>query len=298
MAVLGVMIEAQEGLDWERWRRVVRDAERLGFAALRVSDHCQSVFGVEGRRSLAAWPALALAAEWTERIQLGTMVSPMTFYEPAVLARLALAVDELAGGRLILGLGAGWNVAEHERFGIPLPPTWRERFDRLEAGIARIRETFAGRDIPLLIGGTGQKRTRTIAAREAAEWNGGAPDGPAYRELSAALDARCREIGRDPAAIRRSLMKSCVVGRDLDELRRRVVEIARVVPPPRLTGETPDELLESARRRWFVGTPEEVAGQMRPFAEAGVDLFLIQHFALDDADALELLAGEVAPRLA
>ena len=121
MAHIGVMIEAQEGLDWPRWRRIVADAERLGFAALRVSDHCQSVFGVEGRRSLSAWVALALAAEWTERIQLGTMVSPMTFYEPAVLARIALGVDELSGGRLLLGVGTGWNVPEHERFGIRLP---------------------------------------------------------------------------------------------------------------------------------------------------------------------------------
>jgi alkanesulfonate monooxygenase SsuD/methylene tetrahydromethanopterin reductase-like flavin-dependent oxidoreductase (luciferase family) len=298
VAQLGVMIEAQEGLDWEHWRRVVADAERLGFAALRVSDHCQSVFGVEGRRSLSAWVALALAAEWTERIQLGTMVSPITFYEPAVLGRIALAVQELSGGRLILGVGTGWNVAEHERFGIRLPPTWGERFDRLEEGIHRIRQTFAGRDVPLLIGGGGPRRTRTIAAREAAEWNTGAPDAETFGAMSAGLDDRCREIDRDPSRIRRSLMKGCIVGRDHDELRRRAVEIAKVVPPPRITGRNADEILASARQRWFVGTPEEVASQMRPFAEAGADLFLLQHFALDDADSLELLAAEVVPRMA
>ena len=292
------MVEAQEGLDWERWRRIVADVERLGFAALRVSDHCQSLMGVEGRRSLSTWVALALAAEWTERIQLGPMVSPMTFYEPAVLGRTALAVDELSGGRLIVGVGAGWNAAEHERFGIRFPPTWKERFDRLEEGIRRIRQTFAGRDVRFLIGGGGQRRTRTIAAREATEWNTGAPDAGAFGAMSAALDARCREIGRDPSAIRRSLMKGCIVGRDLDELRWRAGEIAGVVPPPRLTGEDADAILDSARRRWFVGTPDEVAAQMRPYAEAGVDLFLLQHFALDDAASLELLAGEVAPRLA
>jgi alkanesulfonate monooxygenase SsuD/methylene tetrahydromethanopterin reductase-like flavin-dependent oxidoreductase (luciferase family) len=298
VARIGVMIEAQEGLDWGRWRRIVADAERLGFAALRVSDHLQSVFGVEGRRSLSAWPALALAAEWTERIQLGTMVSPMTFYEPPVLGRVALAVDELSGGRLILGLGTGWNVAEHERFGVRLPPGWKERFDRLEDGIRRIRDVFDGRDVPILIGGGGRLRTRTIAAREAAEWNVSAPDAGAYGAMSRALDERCREIGRDPSGIRRSLMKSCIVGRDLDDLRGRAIEFAKVVPPPRLTGDTADELLASARQRWFVGTPEEVAAQMRPFVEVGVDLFLVQHFLLDDAEALELLATEVAPRLA
>ena len=298
MAHIGVMIEAQEGLDWALWRGIVADAERLGFAALRVSDHCQSVFGVEGRRSLSAWVALALAAEWTERIQLGTMVSPMTFYEPAVLARIALAVDELSRGRLLLGVGTGWNMAEHERFGIPLPPTWGERFDRLEEGIRRIRQALDGREIPLLIGGGGPRRTRTIAAREAAEWNTAAPDAETFGAMCLALDDRCREIGRDPSEIRRSLMKACLVGRDLDELRLRAIEVAKVVPPPRITGETPDEILASARQRWFVGTPDEVVAQMRPFAEAGAELFLLQHFALDDADALELLAAEVEPQLA
>src|SRR5919202_2957863 len=135
------MIEAQEGLDWPRWRRIVDDSERLGFGALRCSDHCFSVVGVEGRHSLQTWVALALAAEWTERIQLGSMVSPITFYEPAVLARLALAVDELSGGRLILGVGTGWYQEEHERFGIAFPGLG-ERFARLEAGISRIRSVF------------------------------------------------------------------------------------------------------------------------------------------------------------
>jgi len=96
MAELGVMIEAQDGLDWDLWRQTACDADRLGFASLRTSDHCFSVFGVTDRHSLPAWPALALAAEWTTGIQLGPMVSPMTFYEPAILARFARAVDELA----------------------------------------------------------------------------------------------------------------------------------------------------------------------------------------------------------
>lgn len=290
------MIEAQEGLTWARWRRVVADAERLGFAALRVSDHCQSVFGVEGRESLSAWIALALAAEWTERIQLGPMVSPMTFYVPAVVGRQARAVDELSGGRVIMGVGTGWNLAEHERFGIPFPPTWGERFDLLEAGIARVRKTFAGRDIPFLIGGGGARRTRTIAAREASEWNTGAPDAETYAAMSAALDGRCRELGRDPSEIRRSLMKGVLIGGDLGELRERAVRMAGVVP--RLQVGDADAVLAAARERWFVGTVDEVVAQMRPFAEAGVELFMLQHFLLEDAGVLELLAGEVAPALA
>ncbi|HSR23663.1 MAG TPA: LLM class flavin-dependent oxidoreductase, partial [Candidatus Eisenbacteria bacterium] len=276
MAHVGVMIEAQEGLTWGRWRRIVADAEALGFAALRVSDHCLSVFGVEGRESLPAWTALTLAAEWTERIQLGPMVSPVTFYVPAVLGRHARAVDELSDGRLIMGVGAGWNQAEHERFGIPFPPTWRERFDLLEEGIRRIREVFAGHDIPFLVGGGGRRRTRTIAAREAAEWNTGAPDPETYRAMSAALDERCRELGRDPSLVRRSLMKGYVLGRDAGELRERAVRLAEVVP--RLRAGDPDAVLAAARERWFVGTPDEVVAQMRPYAESGVDLFVLQHF--------------------
>jgi alkanesulfonate monooxygenase SsuD/methylene tetrahydromethanopterin reductase-like flavin-dependent oxidoreductase (luciferase family) len=254
------------------------------------------VFGIEGRQSLSSWVALALAAAWTERVQLGPMVSPITFYVPAVLGRQARAVDELSNGRVIMGVGAGWNVAEHERFGIPFPPTWRERFDLLEEGIARIRQTFAGRDIPFLIGGGGQRRTRTIAAREASEWNTGAPDAEAYRAMSAGLDERCRELGRDPSEIRRSLMKGFLVGRNAGELRERAARAAEA--NPRLRGDDPDAVLAAARERWFVGTPEEIVAQMRPFAEAGVDLFMLQHFLLDDRDELELLAREVLPALA
>lgn len=294
MAHVGVMIEAQEGLNWDRWRRIVDDAERLGFVSLRVSDHCQSVMGVQGRESLPAWPALAMAAAQSERIELGSMVSPMTFYVPAVLGRIARAVDELSGGRLILGVGAGWNEAEHRAFGIPLPP-WRERFDRLEEGIGRIRQTFAGRPLRLLIGGGGERRTRDITAREASEWNYSAPDVETFREKSSALDARCREIGRDPGEIRRSLMRGYLLGRDRKELHERLAQVAGVIP--RLQGGEPEGIIATLRERWFVGTPEEVADQMRRYAEAGVELFMLQHFLLDDRDALELLAAEVVPAL-
>ena len=293
MAQIGVMIEAQEGLNWALWKRIVSDAERLGFASLRTSDHLQSIMGAH-RESLSAWPALALAAEWTERIQIGPMVSPMTFYVPAVLGRIARAVDELSSGRLILGVGAGWNEAEHKAFGIPLPG-WRERFDRLEDGIRRIRQTFTSREIPLLIGGGGERRTREITAREAAEWNFAAPDLETFREKSAALDARCREVGREPLEIRRSIMRGYVLGRDEAELRDRVYRVAEVIP--RLQGMEPEAALTALRGRWFVGTPEEVVDQMRNYVEAGVDLFMLQHFLLDDAEALELLASAVAPAL-
>jgi len=223
------------------------------------------------------------------------MVSPITFYVPAVLGRIARGVDELSGGRLILGIGTGWNEAEHKAFGIPMPG-WRERFDRLEESIPRIRQTFTSREIPLLIGGGGERRTRNITAREAAEWNFLTPDVETFKEKSAALDARCREIGREPTDIRRSMMRGYMIGRDEAELRRRVRDLGEVIP--RWQGVAPEQALEALRERWFVGTPDQVVEQMRPYAEAGVDLFMLQHFLLDDAAALELLANEVTPALA
>src|SRR5579884_131168 len=141
MAGIGVMIEAQEGLTWEIWRSLCRDVESLGLDSLWRSEHLFSVMGVEGRECLECWTSLALAAEWTSRVEFGPLVSPLTFHQPAVLARAAASVDQLSGGRLVLGVGAGWYEEEHRRLGLELPPL-RERFDRLEAGLRRIKEVL------------------------------------------------------------------------------------------------------------------------------------------------------------
>jgi alkanesulfonate monooxygenase SsuD/methylene tetrahydromethanopterin reductase-like flavin-dependent oxidoreductase (luciferase family) len=294
MAELGVMIEAQEGLDWNLWRRIATSADRLGYAALRTSDHCFSVFGVEGRHSLPAWPALALAAAWTDRIQLGPMVSPMTFYEPAVLARIARAVDELSGGRVILGVGAGWYQREHEDFGIPFL-TLKERFDRLEASIDRIGRTLHDHPLPLLLGGGGERRTLKLVAQHAAEWNLGTRDPGLYRAKSAVLQEHCRSVGRDPRQIRRSVMNGIIVGRDEADLRRRAARFASFMPS--MEGMTPEAALDASRPRMFAGTPDEIVAQMEPLVREGVELFMLQHFLLDDEAALELLASEVMPKV-
>lgn len=298
MARLGVMIEAQEGLDWARWRRITADAERLGFASLRVSDHLRSVMGVDGRTSLQAWVALALAAEWTSRIELAPMVSPMTFYEAGVLARIAVGVDELSGGRLLLGMGAGWNEIEHEEFGVPFLD-WKGRFDRLQDAVERIPGLVSrmpgARPLRLLLGGHGVRRSLPLIARHAFEWNGpGHVD--VYREKATILDRMCGEIGRDPRDIRRSIMTGVVVGRTRDEVRERASAMRRVLPD--LADADVDTALDVLRQRWPVGTPDEVAERLRPLAGEGVELFMLQHFLLDDADHLEVLSTEVAPRLA
>ena len=132
---VGIMIEGQEGLTWERWFRLAQTAEDMGFESLCRSDHLTGLGGVSKRPSLETWTSLTALALRTKRIRFGAMVSPLTFYHPAFLAKMAAAVDNLSGGRLDLGLGAGWNEHEHKMFGVPFF-TLKERLDRLETLVA------------------------------------------------------------------------------------------------------------------------------------------------------------------
>ena len=188
---LNVMIEGQEGLNWERWQRLARAAEDGGFAGLYRSDHLTGLFGDSTRPSLETWASLPYLATATRRIRFGPIVSPMTFYQPAILAKRAAAIDQLAGGRFDLGIGAGWNEMEHRMFGIPFPPL-RERMDRFEAGARAIRALWRGTPVTLeqpytplvdaqsfplpaggrlVVGGRGERRTMRVAAELADEWN-------------------------------------------------------------------------------------------------------------------------------
>jgi alkanesulfonate monooxygenase SsuD/methylene tetrahydromethanopterin reductase-like flavin-dependent oxidoreductase (luciferase family) len=304
MTKIGIMIEGQEGLSWERWRNLCRDVEGLGFDSLRRSEHLISLMGddTSSRDCIDCWTSLALAAEWTKTIQFGPMVSPMTFHHAAVLARKAAAVDLLSGGRLILGVGAGWNENEHVVFGLPFLTTGG-RMDLFEQGVARIRDTWvrsnpkpAQNPIPLLMGGVGEKRALPLVAREAAEWNYTRMDHEEYRHKREVINRACNGIGRDPASIRYSVMSSFLIGRDLDDLRQRALQLAEVIP--QFKRDSADEILQVVRQRAFVGTPEEIAEQIRKYAALGVDLFMLQHFLLDDRDALELLASDVIPAVA
>jgi len=299
---LGIMIEGQEGLSWERWRRLCTDVEALGFASLRRSEHLISLMGDDARDCIDCWTSLAMAAEWTKTIQFGPMVSPMTFHHAAMLARQAAAVDVLSGGRLIFGIGAGWNEREHEMFGIPFL-TVKERMDLLENGVARIRDTWTRSNpkpvqnpIPILMGGVGEKRHLPLVAREAAEWNYTRMNHEEYRHKRDVINQSCHDIGRDPASIRYSVMTTYIIGRDRSELRERAVKLRDVLP--HLKGLDADQALARVRQTAFVGTPEEMAEQIRGYAALGVDLFMLQHFLLDDRDALRLLAEEVMPAVA
>jgi len=306
------MIEAQEGLTWDRWFRIAERVESLGLDSLWRSDHFFSLMGHPERPALECWTSLTALAQRTQRIQFGPLVSPMTFRHPALLARMAAAVDGLSAGRLVLGVGAGWNEAEHEAYGISLPPL-KERFDRLEEGISVIKALWTGGPVdfdgryyrlrgaasyprpvqqpgpPLLIGGDGEVRLLRIVAREADEWNSHAPGPDAYRHKRARLEEHCRTVGRNPDEIRRSWMGGGLVGRDVAEVREKgrwhqsfLAALASVAPEA-----APDEL---RRRSWIVGTPDQVATQLAAYAALGVDRVMFQWYNLDDLDGLGLLA--------
>jgi alkanesulfonate monooxygenase SsuD/methylene tetrahydromethanopterin reductase-like flavin-dependent oxidoreductase (luciferase family) len=302
VAKIGVMIEGQEGLNWDRWRHICNDAETLGFDSLRRSDHLFSVMGVVDRDCIECWTSLALAAEWTTKIEFGPMVSPLTFRPPALLARMATAVDLLSNGRLILGVGAGWYEREHVENGIPFL-TLGGRMDLLEEGIKTIHATWQRANpkpprgtIPLLMGGRGEKRALPMVAREAVEWNLSHMDAEEYVHKRKVLDAACHAIGRDPASIRHSVMASFVIGRDRAELHERALQVRDVIPS--LKGLDADAVLGKVGQTGLVGTPEEIADQIKRHSALGVDLFMLQHFLLDDRDALKLLASDVIPAVA
>jgi alkanesulfonate monooxygenase SsuD/methylene tetrahydromethanopterin reductase-like flavin-dependent oxidoreductase (luciferase family) len=302
MAKVGIMIEGQEGLNWDRWRLICHDAEALGFDSLRRSDHLFSVMGVIERDCIECWTSLAMAAEWTKTIEFGPMVSPLTFRPPALLARMATAVDLLAGGRLILGVGAGWYEREHVENGIPFL-TMGGRMDLLEEGIKTIRATWEKANpkpprgsIPLLMGGRGEKRALPMVAREAVEWNLSHMDAEEYVTKKKVLDAACRAIGRDPSSIRHSVMANFIIGRDRMEVRERALQLREIIP--NLKGLGADEVIAKVGEHGLAGTTEEVADQINKYSMQGVELFMLQHFLLDDRDALKLISSDVIPAVA
>jgi F420-dependent oxidoreductase-like protein len=320
MIRVGVMIEGQEGLTWDRWRTIAQTVEALGFESLWRSDHLFSLFGLPTRPGLDTWASLTALATATHRIRFGPLVCPITFYHPSLLARHAAAVDVLSGGRLELGVGAGWHDREHQAFGIPYPPVG-ERIRRLDEAAQVIRALwgdgpaqFAGRyyrldgavgwpkplqrpRIPMVVGGRGP-RVLEVVARHADEWNcaGGRPPAD-VRAKTEILTAACERIGRDPRTIRRSWMGAFLIGENGAALERRAKKIQEIVPP---RASTPAATLPDVLRRegWLVGSPQDIVGQIQGLAAEGIERFMLQFFDQEDLDALRLVAQEVLPRLA
>jgi alkanesulfonate monooxygenase SsuD/methylene tetrahydromethanopterin reductase-like flavin-dependent oxidoreductase (luciferase family) len=283
---IGILVETEEGLDWDQWRTTFRAAERLGFESVWISDHLQSSWS-PGNQGLEPWTALAVAAAETQRVLLGPLVSPVTFREPALMARAAENMDDLSGGRFVLGLGLGWNAEEHAAAGIAFPSVM-ERSRRLAEAIERIRRQLGERRMPIMVGGKGPRSTLPIVARLADEWNVTPSSLADYVMCAAELDRLCGEFGRDAREIRRSVAVGVLIGRDAAELDARSQRMRRLIAP---LAEVEDVLGSARQMGWVVGTPDEIALALKAFTDAGVERVILGHYDLNDVAVLELVAG-------
>jgi len=270
------MIEGQNGLTWARWQRIVRAVEDLGFAGLYRSDHFTNM-NPPDLDSLELWVSLTWLAANTKRIAFGPLVTPLSFRHPVMTLRMATAVDDLSGGRLTLGLGAGWQVREHANYGFELLDV-RARFARFREGLQIITRLLQRDEPPILIGGSGPLRTLPLAARYAAEWNGTFQTPEKYKALNHRLNELLTKRGRRAGDVRRSLMTGLVFGRTEAEVEQR------------LRGRSRETLRD---RGVVIGTPPAVAEHLGRLQEAGVQRVMLQWLELDDLAGLEALARAV-----
>jgi alkanesulfonate monooxygenase len=306
---LRTFIEPQQGATYDDQLAVAQLSEELGFGAFFRSDHYLAM-GVDGRPGPTdSWVTLAGIARETSTIRLGTLMTSATFRHPGPLAISVAEVDAMSGGRVELGLGAGWYEAEHRAYAIPFPPVG-ERFDRLTEQLAIVTglwatpegETFSynGRHYqvsdspglpkphqrpgpPLLVGGHGARRTPALAAEHAAEFNIGFSDEATTGEQFERVRAACRDIGRDPDDLVYSAAQVVCCGETEDVVRRRAEAIGR----------SPDQL----RAEGLAGSPQEVVDKIGRFAERGADRIYLQVLDLHDLDHIRLLAAEVMPHV-
>lgn len=305
MLDVALMVEGQNGLTWDRWQRIAQAVEDLGFAGLYRSDHFTNA-NPPDIESLELWVSLTWLASHTRRIEFGPLVAPVSFRHPVLMARMASAVDDLSGGRLTLGLGAGWQEREHANFGFDLLDV-PQRFARFEEGLEVTRRlltsdepvSFEGAFYhlhdaimlprpqrpggpPILIGGNGPKLTLPLTARFAHEWNAVFTTAEIFAARNVRLDELLREQHRQPSEVRRSLMTGVIFGRDDAEVQRRIGD------------KNADEL---RGRGIIVGTAGEVVEQLGRLAEVGVQRVMLQWLDLDDLDGIEAMATSVLPQV-
>jgi F420-dependent oxidoreductase-like protein len=303
-----IFTEPQQGATYDDLLAVARRAEDLGFGAFFRSDHLLHMSGDGTPGPTDAWVTLAGLARETSTIRLGTLVTAMTFRLPGPLAVSVAQVDQMSGGRVELGIGAGWFQGEHEAYGIPFPPLG-ERFDRLEEQLdvitgmwstppGELYESPGGHypvtaspaltkpaqsPLPIILGGGGPKRTPALAARYAAEFNTPFVPVEFFQNQCDRVRSACEAIDRDPSSIDFSATFVVCCGADEAEFARRAEAIGR----------EPDEL----RQNGAAGTPDEVAATLRAWREAGADRVYLQVLDLDDLGHLDLVAAEVTPLL-
>jgi F420-dependent oxidoreductase-like protein len=305
---LRIMTEPQAGADYDDLLAVARQAEQTGFGAFFRSDHYLSLDPAKDGRpgSTDAWTTLAGLARETSRIRLGTLVSSATFRMPGVLAIQVAQVDQMSGGRVEFGLGAGWFAAEHAAYGVPFPPTG-ERFDRLSEQLEIVtglwstplgkRYDFGGEhytvtdspalpkpvqpSIPVIVGGTGPKRTPALAARYAHEFNVPFLSTSEARRRFDLVGEACRRIERTDEPVY-SVMLAVGVGRTDPEVARRIADV---------------EDKAALRARGVIGSPAQAVDTLGRYAEAGCRRVYLQLLDLTDLDQLELIAGEVMSQI-
>jgi F420-dependent oxidoreductase-like protein len=300
---IAIMIEAQNGLTWPRWQNLTAAVEDLGFAGLYRSDHITNA-GPPDIASLELWVSLTWLASHTKRIEFGPLVSPLSVRHPVLTARMASAVDDLSGGRLTLGLGAGWQEREHNMFGFDLLDL-RSRFDRFEEGLEVITRllnsekpvTFEGKyyrlhaatTLPrpshpggprILVGGNGEKRTLPLAVKYAAEWNAVFLRPAEFSRLNTHLDGLLKAAGRDSKSVRRSIMTGLRFGRTRKELEEKLS--ARYQTGTGLR-----------KRGFLVGVGQEIKEQMAEVEKTGLQRLMLQWLDLDDLKGLSALAKAV-----
>lgn len=301
MTQIGLMLEGQAGLTWQRWQRLLEAVETLGYQCLFRSDHFTIAPPYE--ESLETWVSLTYAASHTKRIEFGTLVCPTTFRHPSMTVRMAAAVDDLSNGRLVLGLGAGWNEHEHTQFGIPFydvptrfdmlvdaleisthllqqeqPVIYHGKHFSLDGAVLLPRPQRAGGP-PILIGGNGLTKTLPLAAKYANEWNGVFISPADYKERNARLNELLEQDERDLKHVKRSLMTQIVFAADDAAWKSKLAE-------------HPD-LAEDQRR--IVGTASQVVDKIGAYVDAGVERFMLQWLDLDDLKSIELIARDVLP---
>ena len=295
-----LMIEGQEDVSWEDWLALAELCEGSKIEALFRSDHYLSVVGRAERASLDAWGTICGLAAVTRTLRLGTLVSPVTFRHPSVLAKSAVTASDIAGGpRIELGLGAGWLEAEHRAYGFPFPPTG-ERFEMLEEQIEVVarqwregRLDFDGRHyklsgldalpkpphaINLLVGGRAKPRSLALAARWADEYNLVMMDAEAVRAAVPAVRAAWEEAGRESRPVI-SLMTGCVPGADAADVRSRSEAVSELYGSP--AGEQP---------HWLIGTVAQIRERLEELEQAGIERVMLQYLPHRDRAGVELIA--------
>jgi F420-dependent oxidoreductase-like protein len=312
---LCLMIEGQEGVSWPQWLDLARACEQHGIGTLFRSDHYMNLDGQHPERgSLDAWGTLCALAAATTTLRLGTMVSPATFRHPSELAKLVVTVDHVSGGRVELGLGAGWHEREHAAYGFSFAPT-RTRLDVLEEQLQVVLGTwtsgpeqpfsFTGEHYqlaaldaqpgpvqtphpPLIMGGSGGRRSAAMAARYADEYNTPFPTLEDIAEQRARIEQACDDAGREMLPF--SIMTGVIVGPDETDLRDRA---ARLEERSGL-----QNLVDASPAGWIVATMDDAAEQLQTLAAAGVDRVMCQQLLHDDLDAVALLGERLAPAVA